>query len=175
MNETESNSQPQAATPSAPPQKPEVVKPPARRFSGFLAVAILVLFGGTMLLMLQALRAGNASEARIADIARDAAALNRQTEDLNARIAALERSSAETQSVSAQLADLDMRLAAAESNVSRAADRDTLAVLVGLSHPGIGIRALGVIAVIAACGGGVLTSHIRDWEGQLVRRNTPSR
>jgi hypothetical protein len=131
MNETESISQPQAAKPSAPPQKPEVVKPRARRVSGFLAVAILVLFGGTMLLMLQGLRAGNASEARIADIARDVAALNRQTEGLNARLAALERSSAETQSVSARLADLNMRLAAVESDVSRAADRDTLAQLQG--------------------------------------------
>jgi hypothetical protein len=45
-----------------------------------------------------------------------------------------------------------------------------LALLVSLSHPGVGLRMLGVIGVIAACGFWILSSHINDWEGQLSRR-----
>jgi len=50
-----------------------------------------------------------------------------------------------------------------------------LALLVSLSHPGIGIRMLGLIGVIAGAGLWILTAHINDWEGQLARRNGVSR
>jgi hypothetical protein len=127
MNETESISEPQAANAAAAP--PQGVKPRGRRFSGFLAVAVLVLFAGTTLLTVQWLRTRAMLQDNVAEIARDVAALKSQTEDLDARVAMLEKSSAETQSVSAQLADLATRLAAAESDVLRTADHDTLAQL----------------------------------------------
>ncbi len=49
-----------------------------------------------------------------------------------------------------------------------------LVLLLSLSHPGVAVRALGLIGVVAACGLWILTAHINDWEGQLRRRNNES-
>jgi hypothetical protein len=77
----------------------------------------------------QWLRTRGLLQENVAEIARDVAALKGQTEDLDTRVAMLEKSSAETGSASAQLADLNTRLAAIEADALRNPDRDALAQL----------------------------------------------
>ena len=129
MDETGSIPESEAAPAAVPPQTRDALQPPPRRFSGFLAVAAIVLAAGAVLLSAQWLRTRATLQEEVAGIARDVAALKSQTESLDARVATVEKSSAETQAVSGELADLASRLAAVESDVSRTADRDTIAQL----------------------------------------------
>jgi hypothetical protein len=131
MDEMGSTPEPQAANAASPLQTPAAAKPPARRFSVFLAIAVLVLFAGTILLTVQWLRTRAMLQESVVEIARDVAALKNQIEDLGARVTTLEKSSAEAQSASGQVADLNTRLAAVEADVLRNADRDALAQLQG--------------------------------------------
>jgi hypothetical protein len=128
MSQTESVSSPGIEPESAmaaAPSIPAAVKP-RRRLWGFITIATLVLLAGAIALGLQQLRTSNAAEAKNV---RDIAMLKTDVEALNSRTAALERSSSEAQAAGTELAGLTMRLEALQSDVARAADRDTLAQL----------------------------------------------
>jgi hypothetical protein len=105
------------------------MRPRRRRLSGFLAIAALVLLVGAVGLTVQRLRTGNASDLKLAEIAGDVTALKDSVDALNAHVAMLEQSSAQAQAAGTELTELTMRLGALESDVARAADRDTLAQL----------------------------------------------
>ena len=125
LNETEdlsaARAEPQAATAYVPPSgAPWPLARPAPL--GFPSPSWCWL--GAPLLTVQWLRTRAMLQVNVAEIARDVTALKDQTAGLDARIAALEKSYAETQAVGTQFAELTMRLGALEADVSRAADRD---------------------------------------------------
>ena len=121
MSDTQSAA-PENPRPMPPPRKLDEPRSRARRWSGFLGIAVLVLLVGAVSLTIQRLRTGTVE----ADLTREIAAMTREVEAMNARVAMLESASSGAQSTSAQLADLAMRLGAIEGNVARAADRDAL-------------------------------------------------
>ena len=109
----------------------EPKKPRTRRLTAILVLAILALLGGAGFMTMQWLRVHALLEDNVAGMARDVAAFKTQTDGLDSRIAALEKSTAETQSAASQLAELTTRLDTAEENVARAADREALNQLQG--------------------------------------------
>ena len=135
MSEPDSVSSPDKPPETAAPASANPPKPRRRRFLGFVTIATLVLLAGAIALLVQQLRTSDAAETKILS---DIIALKNDVDALNSRTAALEKSSSEAQSASAEIASLTVRLEALESDVARAADRDTLAQLqeriAGLEH-----------------------------------------
>jgi hypothetical protein len=133
MSETQNDPGPRAEGQTAAPppsaRTAERVKPRRRGLSGFFAIAALVLLAGGITLTVQWVRTANASDVKLAKMAGDISTMKTSIETLNARVATLEQSSSEARAVSPQLAELTMRLGALESDVARAADRDTIGQL----------------------------------------------
>jgi hypothetical protein len=127
MSETPSMSdgEKNAEAAMAPAPKPVAAKTRTRRFSGFLAIAALILLAGAGMLTLQRFRTNPLLQANRAEIA----ALKNDVAALNARVATLENSAAQMQTAGAQLTDFAMRLGALETDAARSADRDTLGQL----------------------------------------------
>ncbi len=113
---------------SEPQTPPRPIEPPTasvrlrRRPSAFLILAILILLAGAAGLGFQQIKTGTERDA-----ARDIAGLRSQVQALDARVAALEKTTGAD--LESRLGAIEMQLAATEAEMSRAADRDTLAGL----------------------------------------------
>ncbi|HEY4266022.1 MAG TPA: mitofilin family membrane protein [Micropepsaceae bacterium] len=136
MSETQSASTPRperegpSSAPSPAPQPGAAAKSGrGRRFSGFLAIAGLMLLAGAATLTVERLRSDHVLATNLAEISRDLAALKSTVEALNARTGVLEHSASEVQAADTQLAGLAMRLSVLEADLGSGADRDTLAQL----------------------------------------------